>query len=329
MKKKLIIIVMVLFLMCGCRKVSKLSDGSDAVVSFDNGEKISVDSLYAEMKDRYAIGILIDMIDEQILYAEYEDEIDDAQDYADDTVESLLSNYDSEEDLLSAIQSYYGYSTIKEFKEYIILNYFRDLATQDYSKAQITDKEIEAYYDEEIVGDIEASHILITPNVTDDMTDDEKEEAENEALDTAKEIIKKLKNGMDFAELAKEYSDDESNKDNGGALGSFNKGDMESAFEEAAYVLRVDEYTETPVKTSYGYHIILKTKEYEKDALEDVKDEIIETISAENILNNSTISITALVELRKEKGMDIEDDSLQSSYNTYINQLYNYYSSSN
>ena len=95
MKKKLIIVVMVLFLMCGCGKVSKLSDGSDAVVSFKNGEKISVDTLYDEMKERYAIGILIDMIDEKLLYSEYEYKSEVADKYADETVESLLSNYDS------------------------------------------------------------------------------------------------------------------------------------------------------------------------------------------------------------------------------------------
>ena len=328
MKKKLIIVVMVLFLMCGCGKVSKLSNGNDAVVSFKSGEKISVDSLYDEMKERYAISILIDMIDKQLLYAEYEDEMEDAIKYADDTVESLLSNYESEEELLSAIQSYYGYSSIKEFKEYIKLNYFRDLATTDYAKKQITDKEIETYYEDEVVGDIEASHILITPDVTDDMSDEDKEKAEDEALQTAKDIIKKLDDGADFAELAKEYSSDDSNKDQGGALGSFNKGDMESSFEEAAYALKVNKYTSTPVKTSYGYHIILKTKEHEKDTLENVKEEIIETLASELTSNDATISITSLVELRKEKGMDIEDDSLQSSYNTYINQLYNYYTTS-
>ena len=103
---------------------------------------------------------------------------------------------------------------------------------------------------------------------------------------------------------------------------------MESSFEDAAYKLKVNEYTKSPVKTSYGYHIILKTKEHEKEALEDVKEEIIETLSNELISKDATISITALTELRKEKGMDIEDDSLQSNYNKYINQLYNYYTTS-
>lgn len=328
MKKKLIIVIMAAFLVCGCGKVSKLSDGSDAVVSFENGEKISVDTLYDEMKERYAIGILIDMIDEHILSSEYENKLEDAKKYADDTVKSLLTNYKSEEELLSAISSYYGYNSIEEFKEYIKLNYLRDLVTTDYAKSKITEKEIETYYEDEVVGDIEASHILITADVTEDMSDDDKKKAEETALNTAKDIIKKLDSGAKFADLAKEYSKDDSNKDNGGELGSFNKGEMEISFEDAAYKLKVNEYTKTPVKTSYGYHVILKTKEHDKKSFDDVKEEIIETLSKELISKDATISITALTELRKEKGMDIEDDSLQSNYNKYINQLYNYYTTS-
>ena len=208
---------------------------------------------------------------------------------------------------------------------YIKLNYFRDLATDDYAKKQITDKQIEEYYKSDIEGDIEASHILITVDVEDDATEDEKKAAEEKALKKAKDIIKELKNGADFSELAKKYSKDDSNKDNGGTLGKFGKGEMEESFEDAAYKLKVNEYSKEPVKTSYGYHIILKTKEYDKPELKDVKNEIIETLAKELISKDPTVSITALTELRKEKGMKIEDSKLQSNYNKYINSLYNYY----
>ena len=328
MKKKIFLISLIALCMCGCGKVSKLSDGKDAVVSFEGMESISVDSLYNNMKDRYAVSILIDMIDKEILFKNYKDKIEEAEDYANEQVKSLEKSYESEEELLNAINSYYGYQTIKEFKEYIELNYFRDLATTDYAKKQITDKEIESYYESDIVGDIEASHILITVNVKDDATDEEKEKAENKAKKEAEQIIEKLNNGEDFATLAKTYSKDDSNKDEGGALGKFNKGDMESSFETAAYELKVNEYTKEPVKTSYGYHIIKKTKEHEKDTLENVKEEIIETLADELINTNATVSITALTELRKEKGMKIEDSELKSNYNKYINSLYNYYSTS-
>ena len=325
MKKKILLVALMAVLLCGCGKVSKLSDGKDAVVSFKKGESISVDSLYDEMKDRYAISILIDMIDKEILFEEYKDKKDDAKEYANDNIKSLKENYETEGELLNAIQSYYGYSSINEFKDYIILNYYRDLATDDYAKSQVTDKDIEKYYEEETVGDIEASHILITVDVKDDATDEEKEEADKKALKKANEVIEKLNNGEKFEDLAKSYSEDDSNKDNGGALGKFNKGDMVKEFETAAYDLKVNEYTKEPVKTSYGYHIILKTKEYDKEELKNVKEEIIDSLANELLESDKTISITALKELRKDKGMKIEDSKLKSAYNKYMNSLYNYY----
>lgn len=328
MKKKILIISLIALTMCGCGKVSKLSDGKDAVVSFEALESISVDSLYDNMKDRYAVSILMDMIDTEILFKEYKDKIDEANDYADEQIDALEQSYESKEELLNAINSYYGYQNIKEFKEYIKLNYFRDLATDDYAKKQITDKQIESYYETDVVGDIEASHILITVDAKDDATEEEKTKAEEKAKNEAEQIIEKLNKGEDFNKLAKTYSKDDSNKDNGGALGKFNKGDMEKSFETAAYDLKIDEYTKEPIKTSYGYHIIKKTKEYEKDKLENVKEEIKDTLANELINSNATVSITALSELRKDKGMNIEDSELKSSYNKYINSLYNYYNTS-
>lgn len=328
MKKKILLISLIALTMCGCGKVSKLSDGKDAVVSFKGLESISVDSLYDSMKDRYAVSILIDMIDKEILFKEYEDKMDDADTYANDQVKQLKKSYESEEELLNAIQSYYGYESMKEFKEYIKLNYFRDLATDDYAKKQITDKEIENYYESDVVGDIEASHILITVDVKDDASEEEKEKAENKALKDAKQIIEKLNKGEKFEDLAKTYSKDDSNKNEGGALGKFNKGDMVKEFETAAFELKVDEYTKEPVKTSYGYHIIKKTKEHEKDTLENLKEEIKETLASDLLNSSATISITALSELRKDKGMNIEDSEIKSSYNKYINSLYNYYNTS-
>lgn len=328
MKKKVLVTIMIGLAMCGCGKVSKLKNGEDAVVKFEKLDSISVDSLYNSLKDRYAISLLIDMIDKEILFKEYKDKINNAEDYADEQVKNLKKNYDSEEELLNAINSYYGYSTLKEFKEYIELNYFRDLATTDYAKKQITDKEIESYYDSDIVGDIEASHILITVDVKDNATDKEKTKAEEKAKKTAEEVIEKLNKGEDFTELAKKYSKDDSNKDKGGALGKFNKGDMEETFENAAYALKVNEYTKEPIKTSYGYHIIKKTKEYDKKELKEVKDDIIKILADKKINEDKTISITALKELRKNKGMKIEDNELKSSYNKYINSLYNYYATS-
>lgn len=329
MKKKILIALLILGCTAGCGKVPKLSDGKEAVVSFEDTKiSISADDLYNEIKEKYALSSLIDMIDNSILLKEYPKSDSDAKKYADEQLESIKKYYVdddgkyNEKSLLSALSQYYGISSLDEFKEMLKLTYYRNKAVDDYAKNSITDKQVQKYYDEEYVGDISCKHILIAPKTTDSMSDAEKKKAEEAALKTAKEVIKKLNDGAKFDDLAKEYSDDDSNKDKGGDLGYFNKGDMVTEFETAAYALKLNKYTTTPVKTKFGYHIILKTGEKEKEALDKVKDTIITTLADKAKEDDNTMQINALVELRKKYGMKIEDSSLSKQYSTYIsNQI--------
>ena len=93
--------------------------------------------------------------------------------------------------------------------------------------------------------------------------------------------------------IKKEYSADSSASD-GGNLGFFNRGEMVSEFEDAAIELEVGKYTKKPVKTQFGYHIILKTEQKEKPKLEEIKDEIIDTLVDELIASTTNISAHAL-----------------------------------
>lgn len=324
MKKKLLICLAVLGLTSGCGKVSTLPNGDDALVSFSNTNLgISAADLYSEVKGT-ALSKLIDMIDTKILLDKYPDKSSDADKYVNEQYDLIKTNFKDdkgkfdEEALKEQIYAYYGITDIDKFKDIIRLNYYRTEAVNDYAKKSVTDKQIQKYYDENVYGDISCKHILITPAVTDDMSDEDKTKADKEALQKAKDIIKKLKNGESFDDLAKEYSDDTSNKDKGGDLGYFNTGDMLEEFEKAAFALKKGKYTTTPVKTKYGYHIILKTDEKEKPSLEDKKEEIIKTLADDAKSKDTALSINALVELRKEYGMNIEDDEMSKLYSTYI-----------
>jgi parvulin-like peptidyl-prolyl isomerase len=74
---------------------------------------------------------------------------------------------------------------------------------------------------------------------------------------TALSIIERLKNGEDFADLARKLSTDTGSAANGGDLGWFGTGAMVPAFETAAFALeKSGDYTLTPVKSDFGYHII-------------------------------------------------------------------------
>ena len=327
MKKKILVALLILGFASGCGKVPVLKNGEEAVVSFSNANLgISATDLYSEIKKKYALNSLIDMIDRQILLEKYPKEEENAKKYVNDQITNIKKYYVDDKGkydeslLLEALYSYYGISTIDEFKTMLNLSYYREKAVDDYINEQITDKDIKKYYENEVVGDIACSHILITPNVTDDMTDDEKKAEEDKALKTAKEVIKKLKDGAKFADLAKEYSAD-GTKDKGGDLGYFNKGDMVSEFETAAYKLKLNKYTTEPVKTQFGYHIILKTGEKEKDSLDNLKEEIKNTLANDMKTNDKTVQVNALVELRKSMKMNIEDDELEKQYSTYISNL--------
>lgn len=92
----------------------------------------------------------------------------------------------------------------------------------------------------------DASHILI--KVTE-------QRSEPDALKLINEIADKARGGTDFAELAKEFSEDDSSASNGGNLGMSAKGVYVDEFEEALYGLQVSQMS-APVKTELGYHLI-------------------------------------------------------------------------
>lgn len=226
MKKKLICILAVLLLVTSCGKVPKLKNGDEAVVTMKDGD-ISVEKLYSEMKEKYALDMLITKIDTAILNNVYKTD-DEEKNYIDKQLETIKYYYETYyKSQYKSFQEYLtqnGVESEDELKENIRLTYKRNKAVKDYVKSIITDKEIEKYYDEEIFGDISASHILIKPEYDKNASDEEKKEAEKKALKEAKEVIAKLKKGEDFAELAKEYSDDSSNSKSGGKLADFNHG---------------------------------------------------------------------------------------------------------
>lgn len=316
--KKTILILACVFLLAGCKDV-KLTNGENAIVTFKEGG-ISSDELYKSLKSTYGADKIMELIDAHILNGLYET-TDEEKDHVKQMLKTAKdSAKDMGADLDLYLTYYYGVSSEEAYKDYLSLEYKRDLWIEDYAQKSVTEKQINEYYETEVFGDIEASHILITVDAKNDATEDEKKTAEEAALNKAKDIIKKLKEGEDFATLAKENSKDDNTASKGGSLGKINKGDYADEVIESLRNLKDGSYTNTPVKSSYGYHIIYRTSQDKKPELDETLTESIRATIGLEMQKESSFSFTALKALREEHEMKFVDKELEEDFNTLISR---------
>lgn len=147
-------------------------------------------------------------------------------------------------------------------------------------KVAVTEDEVAAYYENNksqmsVPATVRARHILVTFGEGADEAGKEAKRAEIDA------ILAKLKDGADFAELAKEKSDCPSGKA-GGDLGQFGRGSMVPPFEEAAFSQPVGEVGDV-IETRFGYHLIevLEKNDAGERSLDDVREELTARLSNE------------------------------------------------
>lgn len=250
--------------------------GEDVVASV-NGEKITKDNLTRQVND---------------LKAEYEKQ---GIDFSGDTGKTMLESLEKETldqmiDMKLTLQAAKKVSTltpeqvqekinpIKEqfptaegYQRFLqqvnlseedvayILN-FQDEVTKDV--APVSDEEARKYYDENSnqfmkPEKLQVRHVLFF--VDDGSKGYPFQHTDEEARKMAEDVIARIGEGEDFAGLAREKSEDSGTKVEGG-LYTFSKGEAVQEFSDAAYALDLGEYTRQPVKTDYGYHVILAEK---------------------------------------------------------------------
>lgn len=324
MKKKIIVLSLCALLLAGCEgKKVELKDGEEVITSLKDGKNISVKDLYNELKDSYGLEKLMNMIDKIILEDKYKDDIEAAKENAESTINQLKDAYGDE--LEQAIQYYTNYNSIEEYKGFLQTNYLQQKAIDDYAKDQISENDIKKYYKDEVKPDIKLSHILISVDADANASEEEKTNAENNAKSKAEEVISKLKESSNpsesFKELAKEYSSDDSTKEDGGNLGFVNVdtlGDSYTSLINEAYKLKDGEYSKEVIKTELGYHVIIRTETKEKASLDELKDSIIDKLVTKYNQEHTESSIKAMQKLRNEYDMNINDDDLHQKYVNYI-----------
>ena len=252
--KKAILPIAVVGVLAGC------GDDDSKMVASVEGVEITEAELNEELKAQYGAEVLNTLITNKVIELEADKkELKVSKDDIQAEYDKYVSNYGGEEAFLQVIETYgMDVDAVKEDIE----SYLLTLKLME-SEIEIADADVEAFFEENKeqynqAAEVEASHILV---------EDEK---------TANEVIQKINDGGDFAELAKEYSKDEANKENGGKLGYFGTGQMVAEFEEAAFAMKAGEVSSEPVKTTHGYHIIKVTDKVEaKEAVfADVKDQV-------------------------------------------------------
>ena len=317
MKKNYILILIMVLLLTGCSN-AKLSNKTLVKL---NGAKVTTNEYYDSFKTDH-INQLVNMIDHQLFDEKYA-ESDAENEYVENQINTIKKNYanNDEETFKQILPQYFGVNTQEELEENIHLDYKRGLAVDDYIEEHLSDKEIQAYYDANIFGQVKASHILIKSDATASSSSTDKVKAEKKALKEAKDIIARLKNGESFEKLAKKYSQDDATKANGGDLGYFDLDTMTETFADALKDLKVNEYTKEPVKTEYGYHIILKTGEKDKPSLDDSKTKVKAALRNEKLESDPKLHYQTLIDIRKDKKIKWNDSTMKKAYDDLMDSL--------
>ncbi len=273
-------------------------DESQVLVTVD-GEDITEGQLIEELKRQGGDEVLSQLVTDIIVknaIANVDIPEEDIEEELENFRDNFLTNFnaESDEEILDIVQNQFNIDieSMDEFVEELILPglVLNQLSEEGIS---VTDEDVQSFYDEniEFFGEqVEASHILV------------------EEEETAKEVLEKLEDGEDFAELAMEYSMD-GTAAMGGELGYFGRDEMVDSFSEAAFALEIGEISDI-VESDFGYHIILKTGF--RDSFEDYEEEIRDTLIAQQKRSQDQV----LFDLIEEANIDVKDSQYSDLFDS-------------
>ena len=294
-------------------RIAALKNGEEPIVKVGK-ETYTADELYEQMKDHYSVSLLLDKIDNDLLtkiYKENEEMLEEVKSNAEYYLNLYNQYYGyTEEEFLKAN----GFANYNEFLEYLKLDYRRNNYLDKYVEKNLTDKEIEEYYNDNVFGDINVQHVLVEYIAS---TEDKDAITEEEAKKLAEEIITKLNDGTSWETIQKDYKDKITFEDLG--YQSWNAS-LEDSFMNALKDMEDNSYSEEPVKTSYGFHVIYRLDQKETPKLKKVKDTIVKNLIATKKSKDSNLLYKALIALREEKNIKFSDTVMKEKYEDYCKQ---------
>ncbi len=248
-------------------EVKTEANADSEIVVVVNGEPITAFKFYAELEEQAGHQVLQNMIIESLIMQEVQKQklsITEADIV--EQLERLRKQFPNEQSFQYALM---GISQVELYSQLRVQAALWKLGTRNIT---VTDEEMKKFYDENKEEylepeEVRAAHILVK-------TEDE-----------AKEIIGKLNDGGDFAQLAKEHGLD-GTKDRGGDLGFFTREDMVPEFSEAAFALEEGAYTKEPVKSQFGFHVIRldERKAAKQSSFDEVKPQLRQEILGEKAI---------------------------------------------
>ncbi len=262
-----------LFAACLCGGVAMAQTPADPVIMTVNGEPV----LRSEFEYSYNKNNSEGVIDKKSV-----------KEYVD-----LFINYKLK--VVAALDA--KYDTLTSFK-----NEFAQYRDQQIYPLIVTDEDVEKeahkIYDETAKrigpdGLIQTAHIMLRLN---QQASKEEQEATKVRIDS---IYQALKNGADFAELAKKVSQDPGSAKQGGLLPFIPKGQFVKEYEDAAFALQPGEMSEV-VQSPYGYHIILMKERKQFEPYDFHRESILKFIEQRNLRDR--IAQQKVDELVKENG---------------------------
>jgi peptidyl-prolyl cis-trans isomerase SurA len=202
--------------------------------------------------------VLEQMIDEKLLYVQAKlDSIEVTDEQIDRQLDMQMNYFIQQYGSKERVEQVYGMSIERikrEFREDVKKDLMAQMVQQQkFGNVDVTRREVYEFYNEYkdslglIPEKLTISHIFINPQ--------NNKRLQKKAYEFAKSLLDSLKNGADFGELARKYSDDPGSASDGGNLGWAKRGLFYPEFEAAAFSLNKGEISGI-VKTPVGYHII-------------------------------------------------------------------------